>query len=101
MPAKPATRRKTSKRVKVTFTLPAEIDATVVALCGEFNNWSSEDIKLARSTTGEWQTTLDLVSGQAYRYRYLLDYHRWENAWNADYYIANPYGGDDSVINLA
>jgi 1,4-alpha-glucan branching enzyme len=87
--------------VKVTFTLPAEIDASEIALCGEFNNWSSEDIKLARTKTGEWQTTVDLVSGQVYRFRYLLDGQRWENAWNADNYVRNPYGGDDSVINLA
>ena len=100
MPARPATKRKTPRTVKVTFTLPAEIDATEIALCGDFNDWSSDDIKLARVTTGEWQATVGLERGHAYRYRYLLDGHRWENAWNADEYIPNPYGGDDSVLVL-
>jgi 1,4-alpha-glucan branching enzyme len=89
-PAKP-------KTVKVTFTLPAEVDATKVALCGEFNNWSADDIKLSRNGNGGWGTTIDLEPG-AYRYRYLLDGQRWENAWDADGYVANPYGGDDSVL---
>ena len=85
---------------KVTFTLPAEVDASDVALCGDFNDWSNETIKLARRATGEWHATVGLQPGTTYRYRYLLDGHRWENAWNADEYAPNPYGGDDSVLVL-
>jgi 1,4-alpha-glucan branching enzyme len=98
MPTTPAAKPKSPKSVKVTFSLPAEIDAGEVALCGEFNDWASNGVKLARDKSGLWQTTIRLVPGRTYRYRYLLDGHRWENAWDADGYVPNPYGGDDSLI---
>jgi 1,4-alpha-glucan branching enzyme len=85
-----------TKPVKVAFTLPAEINANQVTLCGEFNDWSP-GTKLTRSGDGSWQTTLALAPG-AYRYRYLIDDTRWENAWDADDYVPNPYGTDDSVM---
>ena len=43
------------------------------------------------------RTTISFRPG-VYRYRYLLDGTRWENAWDADDYVPNPYGGDDSVV---
>ena len=95
MEAKPRVR----KAVKVAFTLPAEIDADDVALCGDFNGWRADDIKLSRDKSGQWQATLALKPGRTYRYRYLLDGKRWENAWDA-HYVPNPYGGDDSVLVL-
>ena len=95
MPAKRGTKAKT---VQVTFTLPASVDAEEVVLCGEFNNWSTNDIRLNRDDDGPWQTSLDLEPGHSYRYRYLLDGHRWENAWDADKYVSNAYGSDDSVV---
>jgi 1,4-alpha-glucan branching enzyme len=87
--------------VTVVFTLPAEVEADHVALCGEFNNWSADDIELSRDGDGTWRTTVRLEPGRAYRYRYLLDGQRWENAWEADSYLPNPYGGDDSVVVAA
>jgi hypothetical protein len=84
--------------VDVTFTLPAEVQASAVALCGEFNQWSAEDNRLERGSDGCWRATVALEPGRSYRYRYLLDGERWENAWQADRYVPNSFGGDDSVI---
>jgi hypothetical protein len=44
--------------------------------------------------------TVDLDAGRAYRFRYLLDGQRWDNDWAADAYVANDFGGDDSVVDL-
>jgi len=93
MPTKRAPKTET---VKVAFTLPAEVDANQVALCAEFNDWSPAT-RLTRSGDGSWQTTVALAPG-AYRYRYLIDNTRWENGWDADDYVPNPYGSDDSII---
>ena len=41
-----------------------------------------------------------LPPGRAYRFRYLLDGHRWENDWDADAYVPNGFGSDDSVVDL-
>ena len=84
--------------VEVTFTLPADVQADSVALCGEFNAWSADDIKLERDGDGSWQAIVALEPGHSYRYRFLLDGQRWENAWQADRYEPNPYGSDDSVV---
>jgi hypothetical protein len=83
--------------VPVTFTLPAEVGAGDVALCGDFNNWDTGPIPLIRETDG-WQVTVPLAPGSSYRFRYLLDGERWENAWDADRYEPNPYGSDNSVV---
>jgi Glycogen recognition site of AMP-activated protein kinase len=93
-PAGPATRAGT---VDVRFTLPAEVQADTVALCGEFNNWSTKDIQLERGGDGSWQATVALKPGRSYRYRYLLDGERWESG-QADHYAPNAYGGTDSVV---
>ena len=95
MPVRPAAKAGT---VDVSFTLPAEVQASTVALCGEFNQWSAEDLRLQRGSDGCWRATVALEPGHSYRYRYLLDGERWENAWQADRYVPNSFGGDNSVI---
>ncbi|MGD0068161.1 MAG: isoamylase early set domain-containing protein [Streptosporangiaceae bacterium] len=87
--------------VDITFTLPVEVQADTVALCGEFNQWSVGDIQLERDSDGVWRAVVALEPGRSYRYRYLLDGERWENASNADQYVANPFGSVDSVISVA
>jgi hypothetical protein len=84
--------------VDVVFTLPADVGAERVALCGDFNDWSTETIECVRAGDGSWQATVALEPGRSYRYRYLLDGERWENGDQADGYEPNPYGGADSVV---
>jgi hypothetical protein len=88
----------TVSMVDVTFTLPGEVGAGHVALCGDFNNWTAGNIALKRGGDGSWQTTVPLEPGHSYHYRYLLDGERWENAWQADRYEPNPFGSTNSVI---
>jgi hypothetical protein len=91
VPAEPPT-------VEVTFTLPSEVGAADVLLCGDFNGWTAAPTPLARGNDGAWQVTLPLEPGNSYHYRYLLDGQRWENAWQADRYEPNPFGSDNSVV---
>jgi 1,4-alpha-glucan branching enzyme len=95
MPTKRATKPKNSI---VTFSLPAEVEAETVALCGDFNDWAPDSIQLKRDANGRWTTDVDLEAGRSYRYRFLLDGERWENDWTALAYEPNEYGGDDSVV---
>jgi CHAD domain-containing protein len=83
----------------VTFTLPGAVRATHVAICGEWNDWSvSHDVM---DRVGDlFSRTIVLPAGRAYRFRYLLDGHRWENDWDADAYVPNGFGDDDSVVDL-
>lgn len=86
--------------VRVTFELPPEVTAEHIALCGEFNDWSDAAAPMRRLKNGTWRATIGLEPGRDYRYRYLADGDRWINDWAADAYVANPFGGDDSVVSL-
>lgn len=95
MPGTPAAG---SGAVDVTFSLPADVRAGTVALCGEFNEWSADDIRLECGSDGSWRATVPLKPGRSYRYRYLLDGQQWENDRRADRYVPNPLGSTDSVV---
>ena len=85
--------------VEVTFELPAT-GARTAHLCGEFNDWATEATPMTRLDDGGFRVTLALPTGRRWRFRYLLDGHRWENDWAADDYVPNDYGGQDSVLDL-
>ena len=86
----------------VTFVLPkaAAPDAGSVCILGEFNNWSADAHPLAKREEGDFVITLELEAGRAYRFRYVIDGWKFENDWFADRYEPNPYGGEDSVVDV-
>jgi Glycogen recognition site of AMP-activated protein kinase len=96
--AEPEPRDNAAALVEIGFALPAEVQADSVVLSGDFNQWSRDGIQLERDTDGTWRATVALEPGRSYRFRYLLDGERWENAWDADQYVPNSFGGTDSVI---
>jgi 1,4-alpha-glucan branching enzyme len=91
---------KTGKICRVTFKLPADVDAETAVLCGDFNAWDTEEYPMKKLKDGSFSRTLSLKPGKAYRFRYLLNGERWENDWNADAYVPNSYGEDDSVVEV-
>lgn len=72
-------------------------EADTVMLVGEFNDWSTAATPMERSAEGGFVATVQLEPGRHYRYKYLVDGSRWENDWQADDYVPNEHGGDDSV----
>jgi hypothetical protein len=97
--AEPPTHNGKTESIRVTFHLPLAVHATRAVVCGEWNDWSSDRDVMERSEDG-FRLTIALVRGRTYRFRYLLDGDRWENSWNADMYVPNVYGSEDSVIDL-
>lgn len=91
---------KASKTCRVTFELPPTIDATSVAVVGDFNDWSPDATPMTRRKDGRFTVTLSLGSDQAYRYRFVLNGGRWENDWQAEAYVENAYGSEDSLITV-
>jgi 1,4-alpha-glucan branching enzyme len=87
---------------QVTFVLPKEAapEAESVCVLGEFNHWSQDAHPLRRLKSGDFTVTLELESGRSYRFRYIIDGWKYENDWYADRYEPNPYGGEDSVIDV-
>ena len=88
-------------RVRVTFELPSDPWVERVNLVGEFNDWDTTSTPMARERAdANWKVTVELEAGWRYRYRYLVDGEKWLNDWHADDYAENPYGSDDSVVDL-
>src|SRR3954463_9323256 len=84
----------TNGKALVTFRIPAEAGASTAQVLGDFNDWSPT--ALQPTPAGGFELSLELESARIYRFRYLLDEARWENDWQADSYVPNEYGGDDS-----
>ena len=91
---------KTGNSCRVTFKLPAEVAAETAALCGEFNNWNQAANPMKKLKDGSFSATVSLDAGQKYRFRYFLDGSRWENDWEADAYVPNEHGTDDSLVEV-
>ena len=54
---------------------------------------------MKRLKKGDFITQIELQPGQDYQFRYHIDNSRWENDWQADKYVPNPFGdGDNSVV---
>jgi hypothetical protein len=82
--------------VTVTFELPAAVGATSATVTGEFTAWVP--VGLVPQADGSHRLNVDLVPGRRYRFRYVVDGDRWENDWEADDYVSNGFGGEDSVV---
>jgi 1,4-alpha-glucan branching enzyme len=98
MPRK--TYAKNGATCRVTFELPAGVQASSAALCGDFNGWSPSAHAMVERKGGRFSVTVPLASGQSYRYRFLVDGQRWENDWAADAYVENDFGGEDCLVQL-
>lgn len=96
---------KTDSVCRVTFKLPAEVNAERVNLIGDFNEWDAAAHSMKRLKDGSFSITISLKPEQSYCcFRYLLDGEsasaRWENDWEADSYQPNPYDATDSVVTV-
>lgn len=83
---------------KVTFYMPAEIEAESVFLVGDFNDWDEEATPMEKLKDGRFKVTLSLDMEDEYQFRYLVDKAEWHNDWEADKYVPNPFSGDNSVV---
>ncbi len=88
----------TGNSCRVTFEVPAEVGAETASVVGEFNDWDKEAHPLKKRKDGRFSRTVFLDAGQEYRFRYWVDGDHWENDWEADKYVPNEFGSEDSVV---
>ena len=67
-----------------------------VSVAGSFNDWSCFSHPMYLSSSGSWETKLQLAPG-LHRYRFLIDNRVWLLDPLADT-LLNQYGGTDSVL---
>jgi 1,4-alpha-glucan branching enzyme len=85
-------------KVEVTFTMPALEGVTRLYLVGDFNDWSIALHPMTRAADGAWGITLPLDGDRSYQFRYFDNNGHWHNDWQADAYVPNQFGGDNSVV---
>ncbi len=88
----------TGKKCRVTFHYPNSEQLGSVALAGEFNGWSVTETPMTQLKSGEFSVTLTLDAGREYSFRYVLDGQHWVNDPEADKYVRNEFGEDNSVL---
>lgn len=89
---------KTGKVCRVTFKYDNPENAETASLAGQFNNWSLEDNPMKKLKDGSFSVTLSLQSGHSYPFRYVLEGNTWVNDEDANSYVPNEYGEEDSVV---
>jgi 1,4-alpha-glucan branching enzyme len=87
------------KTVRVTFSLPPSVQGETAYLVGDFNHWDESANPMEQDGNGGFVLRLDLEKGREYQFRYLINNNEWHNDWQADQYVQNGYGGDNSVVS--
>ncbi len=86
---------------KVSFRLDAAeaSGAKKVQLLGDFNNWDKSAEPMTALKSNDFTATLELEAGKEFQFRYLIDGTEWKNDSQADSYVANSFGEENSVIS--
>lgn len=92
---------KSKPACKVTFRLDAKdaSEAEKVQLLGDFNNWDKSAEPMSRLKSNDFTATLELEAGKEYHFRYLINGSVWKNDLQADYFVANAFGEENSVVS--
>ena len=94
-------------KISLTFKVKKEAagDAKEVYLLFEGFGWEPEEMRLLKS--GDFKSRPIFVSkdGQKqYQYRFKLvkedGSEVYDNVWKADAYVSNPFGGENSLVNI-
>ena len=88
------------RKVEVTFRMPPLDNVVELCLCGDFNGWQVKGVPLSLEPDGTWVAKVVLEAGKSYRFRYYDNQGCWHNDYEADAYVLNDFGSDDSVLDL-
>jgi 1,4-alpha-glucan branching enzyme len=90
---------KTKDETEVTFEFNRS-DVTSAELVADFNDWQAIEMKFNKKTQS-FKTKVRLPKGGDFHFRYLLNKTEWENDYEADQYLPNEFGSENSVVNTA
>ena len=81
----------------VTFTFKPHEDVASIAVAGDWNNWNPEEMR--RKKDGTFYKRKQLLLGQNYGFKYLIDGNEWVHDPTAPK-VANDYGSHNSLLEL-
>jgi len=90
----------TGQKCRVTFKYPNPEQADSAVLAGDFNDWSLSATPMKQLKDGSFSVTVSLPAHCSYQFRYVLDGNIWLNEPEADGYVTNEFGEDNSVIRV-
>jgi 1,4-alpha-glucan branching enzyme len=85
-----------SRKQNFRFTSPG---AMSVMLVGDFTQWQQKGIPMRKGKDGVWTASVDLTPGM-HHYRFIVD-GDWRDDPECTVRVANPYGGQDMVKQVA
>lgn len=88
---------KTKDETEVTFEFQHQ-DASDVQIVAEFTDWQPVPMKLNKKER-VFKFKQRLPIDKQFHFRYLIDGEIWENDHQADAYIPNTFGTDNSVVD--
>lgn len=89
---------KTKNVSEVTFEFSRK-DVKSVSLLADFNDWQPMEMRYNKKEKA-FRTKVRLSKTGNYCFRYLLDDSEWENDYQADKYVPNDFGSENSVLVL-
>ncbi len=90
---------KTGKICRVTFKYENPENAENAVLAGDFNNWSLDATTMKKLKDNSFSVTVSLEAGCSYCFRYVLNGNKWVNEHQADRYLPNELGENNSVVD--
>jgi 1,4-alpha-glucan branching enzyme len=85
-----------SRKQSFRFTAPG---AMSVMLVGDFTQWQQKGIPMRKGKDGVWIASVELTPGM-HHYRFIVD-GDWRDDPECTVRVANPYGGQDMVKQVA
>ena len=73
--------------------------AMSVLLVGDFTHWQQRGIPMQKGKDGVWTATVELEPGK-HSYRFIVD-NEWQDDPDCTLRVANPYGGQNMVRQVA
>ncbi|XPF95968.1 isoamylase early set domain-containing protein [Colwellia sp. RE-S-Sl-9] len=88
---------KTKDEAEITFEFSRD-GVESVALVAEFTDWQPLEMKFSKKEKA-FRTKVRLPKDGQFQFKYLLNGAEWENDYQADQYIPNSFGSEDSVVS--
>jgi serine protease AprX len=73
-------------------------EAEDISLCGDFNEWKQDEIKLKKQASGFWRAELEILPAGKYRYKFVVDKQRWAEDASNGLKEADGFGGFNSIL---
>lgn len=78
---------------KITFSLKNDNEKIkTVRLLGDFNNWDRNCEPMKKQKNDGFSQAINLASGKAYQFRYLINDSLWEDEPESDNFVPNGIG---------